>query len=112
MRTAWSLQGKRALITGGTRGIGAATVDEFIALGAEVAIVSRQAEKRDGVLVIQGDVSIAEDRLRIVEELLGVWDRLDILVNNAGMNVRKPWLEINDAERDTVITTNALGPMD
>jgi tropinone reductase I len=112
MRTPWTLQGKRALITGGTRGIGAATVDEFMSLGAEVAIVSRQAEKRDGVLVIQGDVSRAEDRARIVEELKAHWDRLDVLVNNAGMNIRKPWLEINDAERDTVLTTNALGPMD
>jgi NAD(P)-dependent dehydrogenase (short-subunit alcohol dehydrogenase family) len=57
-------------------------------------------------------VSHAADRERIVTELKTHWDRLDVLVNNAGTNVRKPWLEINEAERDTVITTNALGPMD
>ena len=112
MNTAWTLAGKRALITGGTRGIGAATVDEFLALGAEVAIVSREAHKRDGVFAIQADVSDAADRARIAEELGAHWDRLDVLVNNAGMNIRKPWAEISDAERDIVLNTNALGPMD
>lgn len=114
MTNGWTLQGKRALVTGGTKGIGAATVDEFLALGAEVAIVSRVSRKteRDGVLGISGDVSRAEDRARIVEELSAHWDRLDVLVNNAGMNIRKPWLEIADAERDLILNTNAFGPMD
>lgn len=112
MNQAWNLIGKRALITGGTRGIGAATVDEFLALGAEVAIVSRKANKRDGVFAIQADVSDAAERARIAEELAAHWDRLDVLVNNAGMNIRKPWAEISDPERDTVLNTNALGPMD
>ncbi len=112
MSTPWTLEGKRALITGGTRGIGAATVDEFLALGAEVAIVSRKVEQRDGVFTIQGDVSDAADRSRMVSELTAHWDRLDVLVNNAGMNIRKPWAEISDDERDAVLNTNALGPMD
>jgi tropinone reductase I len=112
MTSPWSLAGKRALITGGTRGIGAATVDEFLALGAEVAIVSRSAFPRSDMLVINGDVSVSADRQRIVHELGTKWDRLDVLVNNAGMNIRKPWAEISDAERDTVMNTNALGPMD
>jgi Tropinone reductase 1 len=112
MSKAWTLSGKRALITGGTRGIGAATVDEFLALGAEVAIVSRRAEKRDGVFTIQADVGDANDRARITSELSAYWDRRDVLVNNAGMNIRKPWAEISDAERDTVLNTNAPGPMD
>lgn len=112
MNPTWNLIGKRTLITGGTRGIGAATVDEFLALGAEVAIVSRKPEKRDGVFAIQADVSDASDRARIAEELGAHWDRLDVLVNNAGMNIRKPWAEISDAERDSVMNTNALGPMD
>ena len=108
----WTLKGKRALITGGTRGIGAATVDEFLALGAEVAIVSRKAEAREGVFALQGDIGSVDDRSRIVDELGSHWDRLDVLVNNAGMNIRKPWLEISDAERDLVMNTNAFGPMD
>jgi NAD(P)-dependent dehydrogenase (short-subunit alcohol dehydrogenase family) len=112
MNTRWDLRGKRALITGGTRGIGAATVDEFLALGAEVAIVSRKTQQREGVLTINADLSIAEDRVRVAQELASHWDRLDVLVNNAGMNIRKPWAEISDAERDLVMNTNALGPMD
>lgn len=112
MNTAWTLAGKRALITGGTRGIGAATVDEFLALGAEVAIVSRKRAERAGVRTIQADVSDPSDRARIAIELGAHWDRLDVLVNNAGMNIRKPWAEIRDEERDMVLNTNALGPMD
>ncbi len=112
MSATWDLKGKRALITGGTRGIGAATVDEFLALGAEVVTVSRAPAQRKDVLTIQGDVGIAADRERIARELAARWDHLDVLVNNAGMNIRKPWTEINDEERDTVLNTNALGPMD
>ena len=112
MSTPWILTGKRALITGGTRGIGAATVEEFLSLGAEVAIVSRKPTERAGVLSIQADVSGPDDRSHIVSELSAHWDRLDVLVNNAGMNIRKPWTEIADEERDTVLNTNALGPMD
>lgn len=112
MSTTWTLQGKRALITGGTRGIGAATVKEFLALGAEVAIVSRKPTDRTDVFSIQADVSDGSDRARIAVELGAHWDSLDVLVNNAGMNIRKPWAEISDIERDTVMNTNALGPMD
>ncbi len=112
MSTSWTLTGKRALITGGTRGIGAATVEEFLALGAEVAIVSRKRAERTGVLSIQADVSDPSDRARIASELGNHWDRLDVLVNNAGMNIRKPWAEISDDERDLVMNTNVLGPMD
>ncbi len=112
MSTPWTLIGKRALITGGTRGIGSATADEFLALGAEVAIVSRKRAERAGVRTIQADVSDPSDRARIAIELGAHWDRLDVLVNNAGMNIRKPWAEIRDEERDMVLNTNALGPMD
>ncbi len=112
MSSPWTLTGKRALISGGTRGIGAATVEEFLALGAEVAIVSRKPAERTGVFCIRADVSDPSDRARIASELSAHWDRLDVLVNNAGMNIRKPWAEISDVERDTVLNTNALGPMD
>ena len=106
MSTTWTLTGKRALISGGTRGIGAATVDEFLALGAEVATVSRKGETRDGILTIAADVSDTGDRARIAEELGGHWDGLDVLVNNAGMNIRKPCAEIADEERDMVLNTD------
>ena len=111
MNTSWDLKGKRALITGGTRGIGLATANEFLALGAEVAVVSRVADQRSDVLCLQGDIGLAGDRDRIAQEIQAQWGRLDILVNNAGMNIRKSWLEISEDERETVLNTNALGPM-
>lgn len=112
MNTSWDLKGKRALITGGTRGIGLATANEFLALGAEVGVVSRVADQRSDVLCLQGDIGLASDRERIAQELQAQWGGLDILVNNAGMNIRKSWLEISEDEGETVLNTNALGPMD
>jgi Tropinone reductase 1 len=112
MNTSWDLKGKRALITGGTRGIGLATANEFLALGAEVAVVARVADQRSDVLCLQGDIGLASDRERIAQELQAQWGGLDILVNNAGMNIRKSWLEISVDEGETVLNTNALGPMD
>lgn len=112
MNTSWDLKGKRALITGGTRGIGLATANEFLALGAEVAVVARVADQRSDVLCLQGDIGLASDRERIAQEIQAQWRGLDILVNNAGMNIRKSWLEISEDEGETVLNTNALGPMD
>lgn len=112
MNTSWDLKGKRALITGGTRGIGLATANEFLALGAEVGVVSRVADQRSDVLCLQGDIGLASDRERIAQEIQAQWGGLDILVNNAGMNIRKSWLEISVDEGETVLNTNALGPMD
>jgi Tropinone reductase 1 len=112
MNTSWDLKGKRALITGGTRGIGLATANEFLSLGAEVGVVSRVADQRSDVLCLQGDIGLASDRERIAQEIQAQWRGLDILVNNAGMNIRKSWLEISEDEGETVLNTNALGPMD
>lgn len=100
----WTLAGKRALITGGSKGIGLATADEFLALGAEVLIVARgQAElervvserasaglKVDGV---QADVGSAAGRQMVLDAVRFRWDGLDVLVNNVGTNIRRPTVE-------------------
>jgi Tropinone reductase 1 len=108
MNTRWDLSGRRALVTGGTRGIGAATVAELQALGAEVLVVARNAP--DDAHHVQADVTDPDHRRRIVEAVERRWGALDILVNNAGMNIRKPWTELAAAEQATVIGTNLLGP--
>jgi Tropinone reductase 1 len=105
---AWGLTGKRALVTGGTRGIGAATVRELEALGAEVLVVARSIPPSAQGLV--ADVSRSEDRARIVDAIGTRWDALDILVNNVGMNIRKPWVELSEVEQETVLGTNMLAP--
>lgn len=109
--TPWDLQGKRALITGGTRGIGLATVQEFVSLGAQVAVFSRSAGSLPaGVHHIRTDIAQADDRERAVGELSAHWDRVDIVVNNAGMNIRRSWVDMSDKERAAVLDADLHGP--
>lgn len=96
----WDLNGKRALITGGSKGIGKAIVGEFLALGAEILFTGRNAgdvaaveeEFRQHGHRIHGlvsDVVLEAERAKLVEWIGREWGFLDILVNNAGMNIRK-----------------------
>jgi tropinone reductase I len=107
MNNSWTLAGKRALVTGGTRGIGEAVVAELRALGADVVVASRSASGPDTLMC---DIGSAADRAALVEQLAQRWDGLDILVNNAGTNIRKPWVEIGAEEEDLVVRTNLQGP--
>ena len=91
-----SLDGRVALITGGSKGIGLAVATRFAASGADVAIVARgrealkeataaiKATARGRVAAIQGDVGKAEDIARAYDEAMAAFGKLDILVNNAG----------------------------
>ena len=91
----WHLKGKRALITGATKGIGRAIAEEFLSLGAEILIVARnEKEVNDAVAEWQkqghkafgciADVAKGEDRQKVMATVKDVFgDRLDILVNNA-----------------------------
>ncbi len=103
----WSLKGKNALVTGGTKGIGLEIVEEFLSLGAFVFIVARDEtnlkniiDKHKGELIdgISCDVSVKEDRQKIIKLLLKKFDKLDILVNNAGSNTRKKAHEYSEEE--------------
>jgi tropinone reductase I len=113
----WTLSGKCALITGGTKGIGLAAAEEFLALGAEVFIVARnESEVSTQVSEWQArglpafgraaDVTSPADREHIAEAVARQWGRLDVLVNNVGMNIRKPFAEYADAEIRSVFETN------
>lgn len=96
----WRLDGQRALVTGGTRGIGAAVVAELRELGATVLTVARSGAD------ICADISedgAAENILARAYEKLG---GLEILVNNVGTSIRKPTLEISDDEYSRVLGTN------
>lgn len=104
----WDLHGKRALVTGGTRGIGAAAVLELRDLGADVLYAARTSDGSPDC--IAADVLRADGRARIADAVRERWGALDLLVNNAGMNIRKPWVELAPEEQATVIGTNLLGP--
>jgi Tropinone reductase 1 len=113
----WSLSGQRALVTGGTKGIGEAIVRQFLDLGASVFIVARtnkvlqqqltdyrqQGHTVDGLAVDLGQPDAAR---RIIDAVITTWNGLDILVNNTGTNVRKPTVDYSPAEYDHILTTN------
>jgi Tropinone reductase 1 len=119
----WDLQGKRAMITGGTKGIGKAIAEEFLALGAEVMIVARDKPVLDqlvrlwqaeGRLVtgVAGDVAKAADRDKIIASIEERWGALDVLVNNAGTNVRKKIEEYTQEEMRLVLEVNLFAAVE
>ena len=112
----WSLKGKTAFITGGTKGIGLAIVKEFLSLGAEVIFAARTASDVQkieqelslsfkGIKGITADVSKPADRDMLVMVIGKKWDRLDIFINNAGTNIRKKITEYSDDEVSFLIDT-------
>lgn len=96
---------KKAIVTGGSRGIGAACALELASAGYDVAIIynssrNKAEEVRDEALkknfaakVYQADVSDYLSCQRAVEEILKDFGKIDVLVNNAGINGHKPFLE-------------------
>ena len=116
MENRWDLTGKKALVTGGTRGIGLAIVREFALLGAEVFFVARNSDEVDRIVNdsagngrVEGlscDVARGDGRKRLLSHLGSKWDCLDILVNNAGTNIRKPTGDYSEDEYDKIMDTN------
>ena len=115
------LGGKVALVTGGSRGIGAAIARRLAADGASVAItyskgvdaaasVVKEIEKAGGkALAIQADATDAKAVKNAVETTVKTFGRLDVLVNNAGTAIPKPFEEATLEELDLVIDINLRG---
>lgn len=119
----WNLAGKRALITGGSKGIGLATAQQMTELGAEVCIIARNTTEHQEALSqlqlngaaawgILADVSKKEDQEKIAQALTERWEHLDILVNNVGMNIRKPFAEYEESEYHRIFDTNLFSAME
>ena len=116
----WSLKNKKAVVTGGSKGIGQAIVAELIALGAEVLAVARKAEDLEKLheqhperlTTLIADVSRPEGRAKILEAVQELWTDLDILVNNVGTNIRKPTADYSPDEYDFVMNTNLRSAFD
>lgn len=113
----WSLSGQRALVTGGTKGIGEAIVRQFLDIGASVFIVARDNEllqrqladyRQQGHSVegLAADVGQPGVATQIVDAVKAVWSSVDILVNNAGTNIRKPTADYSPAEYEHIVNTN------
>jgi 3-oxoacyl-[acyl-carrier protein] reductase len=115
------LEGKVALITGGSRGIGAAIAKRLAADGAKVAItytkgadaaasVVKEIERTGGkAIAIQADAADAAAVKAAVEKTVAILGRLDVLVNNAGTGFPKPFEEATLEELDRVIDINIRG---
>lgn len=112
----WRLDGKTALVTGGSKGIGRAVVDVLVELGAEVTIVARTQDGIDAVIAahpgkvrgVAADVATAEGRAAIVAAAPAT---LHVLVHNAGGNIRKPLTEYDDATIAQLVALNLLSPL-
>ena len=113
----WSLSGQRALVTGGTKGIGEAIVRQFLDLGASVFIVARDNDllqqqltdyRKQGHTVegLAADLSEPGAAPSVMDAVRERWDSLDILVNNVGTNIRKPTTDYSPDEYDAVMNTN------
>jgi 3-hydroxy acid dehydrogenase / malonic semialdehyde reductase len=107
-----SLDGKRALVTGASSGIGAATVRALRDAGARVVGGARRTERVDADVALDLDVTDPASSRRFVEAAVAELGQLDVLVNNAGLALgREPFWEGSDEDEETVIGTNVLGLM-
>jgi len=111
------LAGRAVLVTGSSRGIGAAIARACAREGARVAITFRESEgaacelaaELGGTLCTRLDVTRRASVRRALDAVLERWGRLDILVNNAGTLEQKPFLEITEDEWDATLAVNLRG---
>lgn len=115
------LKGKKAIVTGGSRGIGKAIVEKLASEGADVAFLyvsnesaameTLQEASKSGskVKYYQCDVSVLEEVSKTVKAILGDFGDIDILVNNAGVIKDKVVYSMTEQEYDAVLDTNLKG---
>ena len=121
MSAEFSLAGKRALVTGASRGLGLHFAQVMAAAGADVALMARDTVALDqaaaGItratgrraIAVVGDVTLAASVRTAFDRAETALGPLDILVNNAGIAVSKPLLEHDEADWDRVLDTNLKG---
>lgn len=116
----FDLTNKKAIVTGGGRGLGRAIAVGLAQFGADVAIVSRTKHELDvtareientgrAALVYPADVAKKADIERIVADVVARWGRIDILVNNAGVDAANPAIDYREEDWDFVLDVNLKG---
>ena len=115
----WTLLGKKALVTGGTKGIGLAIAKEFLDLGAEVLVAARETKSIQGkvrnsanLFTLDGDVTNSGFRVQLIQKITENWGKLDVLVNNVGTNLRKKFVDYSEDEYRKLFETNLFSLME
>lgn len=111
------LEGKIAVITGGSSGIGLATAEQFVAEGAYVYITGRRQKELDAAVKqidrnitgVQGDVSNLADLDRLYAQVAKEKNHIDILFANAGISWRAPLGKITEEQFDLIFNINVRG---
>jgi NAD(P)-dependent dehydrogenase (short-subunit alcohol dehydrogenase family) len=115
------LDGKTALVTGGTKGLGTAMARALAQAGANIVLCSRHGdEARQAAREIaessgrraagfEADITRGDSVARLAADIRDQMGSVDILVNNAGCNVRKPTAELTEEDWDFVVDTSAKG---
>lgn len=115
------LQNRRALITGSSDGIGLAIAAQFVAEGAEVWLVGRDAEKlagaaerlgSGGATVLTSSLDLRDSQAidSLANDVAAQWPHVDILVNNAGMAQFTPFAEVATDQIESQLRLNLLAP--
>ncbi|WP_166880585.1 SDR family NAD(P)-dependent oxidoreductase [Salinibacterium sp. ZJ450] len=115
------LEGRTALVTGGSRGIGKAIASRLAKEGARVTIVGRNSARLETataqfraetlqVRSITGDMTVIEDIERVIDGIVAENGRIDILVNNAAIADSAPFLDMTRQQWDRIIHSNLTGP--
>jgi NAD(P)-dependent dehydrogenase (short-subunit alcohol dehydrogenase family) len=113
------LDGKIAVVTGGSSGIGLAAAKRFVLEGAEVVIVGRRQEELDKALqaigpramAVQGDISRLDDLDRIFAAVKAAKHRIDVLFANAGLGGMQPLGSVTEASFDQIFGVNVKGTL-
>ena len=105
-----ALEGKTAIVTGASSGIGAATAAALAREGARVAGGARRVDELQTEIKLELDVTDRESCERFVEAAVGELGGLDILINNAGLGLgRDPFWKSTEEDEETVLETNVEG---
>ena len=105
-----ALDGKRAIVTGASSGIGEATVRQLREAGARVAGGARRTDRIDADVALELDVTDVASCESFVERAVSELGGLDILVNNAGLSLKRdPFAESTEEDERTMIETNVTG---
>jgi len=114
-----ALQGKVAVITGATSGMGLDTAKLFLAQGAKVVITGRNQDKLNALnnalegdyLLVKADASSLADSQRLVEQTVATFGKIDILFLNAGVFAAQPIGQIDEKTYDDIYNINVKGPI-